>query len=79
MGFLKFAGAGGVTYCGWDRRELCWRVSVYLDKILKGAKPANLAVEQAMKVDLVIKLKTAKQIGLTVPPIVLVRADRVIK
>ena len=75
----NFVEPGGLMSYGTNRADLFRRGAVYVDKVLKGAKPADLPIERPKNFEFIINFKAAKQIGLTIPPNVLARADRVIK
>ena len=79
FGWSEYADAGGLMSYGANQRETYMHLASYADRLLRGAKPADLPIQQPTKFELVINLKTAKALGLTIPPSLLLRADRVIE
>jgi len=77
--FREYVDAGGLVSYGVNFSDMAKRAAIYVDKILRGAKPTDLPVEQATKFELVINLKTAKGLGLTIPPSLLLQADQIIE
>jgi putative ABC transport system substrate-binding protein len=79
FGWAEYCGAGGLMCYGANQREAYVRLAVYADRLLRGSKAGDLPIEQPTKFELVINLKTAKALGLTIPPSLLLRADRIIE
>ncbi|MBI2753071.1 MAG: hypothetical protein HYX46_06105 [Betaproteobacteria bacterium] len=79
VGYASYADAGGLLAYGANRPALYGRSGYFLDRIFKGAKPGEIPFERAAKFDLIVNLKTAKSLGLTIPQSILLRADRVIE
>ncbi len=77
--FRRFVASGALTYCGADPKDMHRKLAEYIERILKGAVPADLPVQTPTRFELVINLKTAKALGLAIPPALLVRADELIE